>query len=79
MDEHQVFTKFCRPRFEALEKHNEEMRADVTAIREKVFNGFGTAIQELKEEIRSLRGWMIGFMGAVVLAILGGLVKLLFF
>ena len=81
-----MYEKVCKDRFNKLEQKNdhlmagqEEMHKDITAIRQKVFNGFGESIKEIKDEMKNLRYWMIGFMGTVALAILAGLVKFLFF
>lgn len=77
--EYKMYERFCKPRFEKIEQSQTRIEEDVIAIREKVFNGFGAAITELRDEMKSLRIWIIGLMGTVVLAVLGGLVKFLFF
>lgn len=90
MDEHQIYTKFCRPRFEAVEKHQAQIAEDVSAIRGKVFNGYGEAIKDVREdmndlrkwmheELKSLRGWLMGLIGTVALTVIVSMVKLIWF
>ncbi len=76
---YEVYEHICKERFNHLEKMQEEMAEDVTAIRQKVFNGFGTSIEELKAEMRALRWWIIGFMGTLSMAAIGAIAKLVFF
>ena len=73
------YEKICKERFDRLESRQESMGADISAIREKVFDGFGESIKRLNEEMRNLRIWIIGFCGSVILLLFGAAIKLIFF
>jgi len=77
VDENQVYTKFCKARFEALESHQDQIAKDVSAIREKVFNGYGSAIDGLREDVKSLRMWIMGLIATVGATVVVSMIKLI--
>ena len=44
-----------RDQEDRIEKKLDEQQKDITAIRQKVFNGFGTTIEEMHKELIELR------------------------
>ena len=77
MDNDHVYTKFCKERFEALEAHQEQIAKNISAIREKVFDGYGSAIDGLREDVKSLRLWIMGLIATVGATVVVSMIKLI--
>ena len=58
------YDRVCKPVLTELKDESKQMRKDVAAIREKVFNGFGTKI--------NIQFWLIG---VILVSILGLFVR----
>ena len=50
-----IYEKICSGRFTSIENRQTTMAADVTAIREKIFNGHSSAITPIQEDIKRMR------------------------
>ena len=79
MDDQHTYERICKDRFERLESVQGDIAKDTAAIREKVFNGYGVAMDRLSEELKSLRGWILGLIATTGVAVLATIIKMFWF